>query len=141
MPKIHRPNKFQLCLSDEEWQRTEIIARQEGMTRSNLFRLKTIYTRLPRQITKVAAATYWLVAHLSNNCNQIAKALNTLTKAGCTSQVDSALLEELRFLLQQNLEAMKRVGREIAEFDLLAQLDDSESDLEESEVEGDWEAN
>ena len=140
MPKIHRPHKFQLCLSDEEWQRTEVIAQQEGMTRSNLFRLKTIYTKLPRRITKVAAGTYWLVANLTNNCNQIAKALNTLTRMGCTSQVDSALLEELRSLLQQNLAAMKRVGREMAEFDLVAQLDDFESDWQD-EVEDDWEAN
>lgn len=140
MPKIHRPHKFQLCLSDEEWQQTEMIARQEGMTRSSLFRLKTIYTRLPRRITQVAAGTYWLVANLTNNCNQIAKALNTLTRMGCTTQVDSALLEELRSLLQQNLAAMKRVGGEIAEFDLVAQLDDFESDWQH-EVEDDWEAN
>ncbi len=124
MPKLARPHKFQLCLSDKEWQMAESIAKKEQLTRSELFRLKTLYKKLPRQITKITALTYWQLAKIGNNLNQIAKALNTTNKIGRSANV--SLLLDLHSLLNQNLEILTQVRRELVELDLLEQLEEDE---------------
>jgi hypothetical protein len=63
MPKTPRPHKFQVCLSEQECSMLEEIAQRENMTRSELLRFKTIYQKLPRRTTKIAAQTYWLLAN------------------------------------------------------------------------------
>jgi hypothetical protein len=133
MPKLARPHKFQLCLSAKEWQMAESMAKKEQLTRSELFRLKTLYKKLPRRITKITALTYWQLAKIGNNLNQIAKALNTTNKIGRSANV--SLLLDLHSLLNQNLEMLTQVRRELVELDLL-------EPLEEDEREGtgdDWE--
>lgn len=127
MPKTPRPHKFQMRLSTEEWEKTEAMAKREGLTRSELFRLKTIYRKLPRRVTKIAADTYWQLSQEANNLNQIALALNTANKSGRLPL--SETLRQLMISLNNNLELLTQVRKELVELDLIAQL----SDWEDSE--------
>lgn len=131
MPKTPRPHKFQVCLSEQEWEMLEEIAQRENMTRSDLLRFKTIYQKLPRRTTKIAAQTYWLLANQTNNINQGIKALNAANSQGLAPK--QKVLLDLLSALQNNLELLTQVRKELVELDLLAQLDDIE---EESD---DWE--
>jgi DNA mismatch repair ATPase MutS len=126
MPKTSRPHKFQLRLSDDEWEKAEAMAKREGLTRSDLFRLKTIYCKLPRRVTQVAADTYWQLSQEANNLNQIAKALNTANKSGRLPK--SQTLRELQNSLLNNLELLTQVRKELVELDLMAQLSEWESE-------------
>ncbi|NER27629.1 MAG: MobC family plasmid mobilization relaxosome protein [Symploca sp. SIO1C4] len=102
------------------------MAKSEGLTRSDLFRLKTIYRRLPRRTTTIAAQTYWQLARIGNNLNQLTRAVNSAIKLGWQSPpADPSLLEELKVLLKQ-------VRRELVELDLTEQLDEEEA--------SDWES-
>ncbi|HAJ62297.1 MAG TPA: plasmid mobilization relaxosome protein MobC [Cyanobacteria bacterium UBA8543] len=131
MPKTPRPHKFQVCLSEQECSMLEAIAQRENMTRSDLLRFKTIYQKLPRRTTKIAAQTYWLLANQTNNINQGIKALNAANSQGLAPK--QKVLLDLLSALQNNLELLTQVRKELVELDLLAQLDDIE---EESD---DWE--
>ena len=124
MPKTPRPHKFQLCLSDDEWEMARAMAQKEGLTRSELFRLKTIYRKLPRRVTQIAADTYWQLSQEANNLNQIARALNTVLKGG---RLSSGTVRELQNSLNNNIELLTQVRLELVELDLMAQLSDSES--------------
>lgn len=125
MPKLPRPHKFQLCLSDEELKHLLFMAKKEQMTRSDLFRLKTIYRRLPRQTTQIAAKTYWQLSQEANNLNQISRALNATLQ---DKYISPETLTKLQTSLQNNLELLTQVRRELVELDLLAQLDEEEPD-------------
>ncbi|MGB7441496.1 MAG: MobC family plasmid mobilization relaxosome protein [Coleofasciculaceae cyanobacterium] len=126
MPKKPRPRKFLLCLSEDEWEAIESMAKSEGLTRSDLFRLKTIYRRLPRRTTTIAAQTYWQLARIGNNLNQLTRAVNSAIKQGWQQPpADPSLLEELKTLLNQ-------VRRELVELDLIEQLDSEEASNWES---------
>jgi len=103
------------------------MAKQQDMTRSDLIRYKTIYRRLPRRTTRIAAQTYWQLAHIANNLNQLALAANTAVKMGQPLTIDPDIFQELK-------EVIRQARRELVELDLLAQLEDTEKT-------DDWEAN
>lgn len=126
MPKTSRPHKFQLRLSGDEWEKAEAMAKREGLTRSDLFRFKTLYGKLPRRVTQVAADTYWQLSQEANNLNQIAKALNTANKSGRLPK--SQTLRELQNSLLNNLELLTQVRKELVELDLIAQVSEWESE-------------
>uniref|UniRef100_A0A8J6ZZ54 Plasmid mobilization relaxosome protein MobC n=2 Tax=Desmonostoc muscorum TaxID=1179 RepID=A0A8J6ZZ54_DESMC len=93
------------------------MASENNLTISELFRAKTLKNRLPRRVTKVAGQTYWELGKIGNNLNQIAKAINTSALMGEPVVVDRALLSQVRDLVKQ-------VRREIAEIDLITDLQD-----------------
>lgn len=113
MSRLNRPYKFQLKLTRQEWDKFSELAQNEGLTRSELIRFKTIYSTLPRRVTRVAAKTYWELAKEANNLNQIAKALNSMVKWDYTAE--TPLIEEVKNLLKQNLSIVKQVRQELAE--------------------------
>lgn len=115
MPKRQRPHKFQLCLSDEESKCLRAMALNEHLTRSDLLRLKTIYHKLPRRVTKIAAQTYWQLSQEANNLNQISKALNAALQGGCFSP---EAIAQLQISLQNNIKLLTQVRRELVELDL-----------------------
>ncbi len=134
MPKTPRPHKFQLCLSDYELSVAEAMALREKLTKSELFRLKTIYRQLPRHVTRVAASTYWLLSTEADSLNQIAMALNDANNDGRIPK--SGTLRELQTALANNIELLTQVRKELVDLDLLTQLSDSEQ-----EDDDDWQAN
>ncbi|MBO1057210.1 MAG: MobC family plasmid mobilization relaxosome protein [Dolichospermum sp. JUN01] len=93
------------------------MAAENSLTMAELFRTKTIKNRLPRRVTKVAGQTYWELGKIGNNLNQIAKAINTSVLMGEPVVVDRGLLEQVRNLVRQ-------VRREIAEIDLVTDIQD-----------------
>ena len=107
------------------------LAQKEGLQRSELFRLKTLYRKLPRRVTRVAADTYWQLSQEANNLNQIALALNTANKS--RRLLKSETLRELQNSLLNNLELLTQVRKELVELDLLL-------DWEDLEVEDDCQA-
>ncbi len=131
MPKTPRPHKFQIRLSAEEWQMSTAMAQKEGLQRSDLFRLKTLYKLPRRQVTKIAASTYWQLAQQTDNLNQIARELETANRDGNVPK--SGTLRELQNLLNNNMELLTQVRKELVELDLL--------DWQDSEEEDDWQAN
>jgi hypothetical protein len=131
MPKTPRPYKFQMRLSEQEWSMATALAQKEGLQRSELFRLKTLYRKLPRRVTRIAADTYWQLSQEANNLNQIALALNTANKSGRLPK--SETLRQLQISLNNNLELLTQVRKELVELDLLL-------DWEDLEVEDDCQA-
>ena len=102
------------------------MAISEGLTRSELFRLKTIYRRLPRRTTQVATQTYWQLALIGNNLNQLTRTANIAINRGQPPPADPGYLAQLETLLKQ-------VRREIVELDFKELLNDTQPD-------DDWEA-
>jgi len=126
MSKTPRPHKFQLRLSEQEWEMATALAQKEGLQRSELFRLKTLYRKLPRRVTRVAADTYWQLSQEANNLNQIALALNTANKSGRLPK--SETLRQLQISLNNNLELLTQVRKELVELDLLLDWEDLEAE-------------
>ncbi|MTJ14999.1 MobC family plasmid mobilization relaxosome protein [Anabaena sp. UHCC 0187] len=117
MPKKRRNIKFLICLTPQEKEQVRQMAAENSLTMAELFRAKTIKNRLPRRVTKVAGQTYWELGKIGNNLNQIAKAINTSVLMGEPVVVDRGLLEQVRNLVRQ-------VRREIAEIDLVTEIQD-----------------
>ncbi|WP_254446787.1 plasmid mobilization relaxosome protein MobC, partial [Dolichospermum sp. UHCC 0259] len=117
MPKKRRNIKFLICLTSQEKEQVRQMAAENSLTMAELFRAKTIKNRLPRRVTKVAGQTYWELGKIGNNLNQIAKAINTSVLMGEPVVVDRGLLEQVRNLVRQ-------VRREIAEIDLVTDIQD-----------------
>ncbi|TVP59646.1 MAG: plasmid mobilization relaxosome protein MobC [Nodularia sp. (in: Bacteria)] len=93
------------------------MARENGLTVSELFRSKTLKNKLPRRVTRVAGQTYWELGKIGNNLNQIAKAINTTVLMGEPVAVDRGLLEQVKNLVKQ-------VRREIADIDFNNDIQD-----------------
>ncbi|MCC2691541.1 plasmid mobilization relaxosome protein MobC [Nodularia sp. LEGE 04288] len=93
------------------------MARENGLTISELFRSKTLKNKLPRRVTRVAGQTYWELGKIGNNLNQIAKAINTTVLMGEPVVVDRGLLEQVKNLVKQ-------VRREIADIDFNNDIQD-----------------
>lgn len=91
---------FLVTLTDNEWNRANQIATQQDLTLCEVFR-SALYRKLPRQITTVAAKTYFELHKIGVNLNQITTAVNTARQLGEPVSVDRALLERLRDLIQQ----------------------------------------
>ena len=117
MPKKRRNIKFLICLTPQEKEQVRQMAAENSLTMAELFRAKTIKNRLPRRVTKVAGQTYWELGKIGNNLNQIAKAINTSVLMGEPVVVDRGLLEQVKNLVRQ-------VRREIAEIDLVTDIQD-----------------
>jgi Bacterial mobilisation protein (MobC) len=117
MPKKRRNIKFLICLTPQEKEQVRQMAAENSLTMAELFRAKTIKNRLPRRVTKVAGQTYWELGKIGNNLNQIAKAINTSVLMGEPVVVDRGLLEQVRNLVKQ-------VRRELAEIDLVTDIQD-----------------
>lgn len=112
-----RSHRIDIRLTLPEYEKAQLMADENNLTMSELFRAKTLKNRLPRRVTKVAGQTYWELGKIGNNLNQIAKAINTSVLMGEPVVVDRALLSQIRDLVKQ-------VRREIAEIDLITDLQD-----------------
>ncbi|BDI20863.1 hypothetical protein ANSO36C_66650 (plasmid) [Nostoc cf. commune SO-36] len=112
-----RSHRIDIRLTLAEYEKAQLMADENNLTMSELFRAKTLKNRLPRRVTKVAGQTYWELGKIGNNLNQIAKAINTSVLMGEPVVVDRALLSQVRDLVKQ-------VRREIAEIDLITDLQD-----------------
>lgn len=112
-----RSHRIDIRLTLPEYEKAQLMADENNLTMSELFRAKTLKNRLPRRVTKVAGQTYWELGKIGNNLNQIAKAINTSILMGEPVVVDRALLSQVRDLVKQ-------VRREIAEIDLITDLQD-----------------
>ncbi|WP_445253334.1 plasmid mobilization protein [Nodularia sp. LEGE 04288] len=112
-----RSCKIEIMLTPEERQAALQMARENGLTISELFRSKTLKNKLPRRVTRVAGQTYWELGKIGNNLNQIAKAINTTVLMGEPVVVDRGLLEQVKNLVKQ-------VRREIADIDFNNDIQD-----------------
>ena len=126
MPKTPRPHKFQLCLSEQEWQMATAMAQKEGLQRSELFRLKTLYHLPRRHITKIAASTYWQLAQQADILERIAGELEAAKQNEHSPK--SGTLRELRNALDNNMELLTQVRKELVDLDLLLNWEDLETD-------------
>ena len=126
MPKTPRPHKFQLCLSNEEWEMATAMAQKEGLQRSELFRLKTLYHLPRRHVTKIAASTYWQLAQQTDSLDRIAGELEAAKQSGHSPK--SGTLRELRNVLSNNMELLTQVRKELVDLDLLLSWEDFEAE-------------
>ena len=92
--------EIRLPLSEDQWERAHNIAQKEDLTVCEVFR-SALYRKLPRQVTTVAASTYWELGKIGVNLNQITTAINTARLMGDPVSVDRVFLERLRELIQQ----------------------------------------
>ncbi len=77
-----RSHRIDIRLTLAEYEKAQLMADENNLTMSELFRAKTLKNRLPRRVTKVAGQTYWELGKIGNNLNQIAKAINTSVLMG-----------------------------------------------------------
>jgi hypothetical protein len=96
-----KSHRIDIRLTSEEYEKAQQMAEENNLTISELFRAKTLKKRLPQRVTKIAGLTYWELGKISNDLNQIAKAVNTSEPMAEPVVVDLALLEQVINLVKQ----------------------------------------
>ncbi|MGH2414151.1 MAG: plasmid mobilization protein [Microcystaceae cyanobacterium] len=112
MSRIHRPLKFQLCLTPTEKELAQQKAKETGLTLSELFRHATLKRKLPQKVTDIAAQTYWELGKVGVNLNQMTYAINTAIKLG---QPLPNNLEELKPELKRLENLLHQIRRALAD--------------------------
>jgi hypothetical protein len=112
MPRIHRPIKFQLCLTSAEKELATQKAQETGLSLSELFRSATLNRKLPPKITEITAQTYWELGKIGVNLNQITYSINTALKLG---QPVPNSFQELKPELQRIEKLLHQIRREITD--------------------------
>lgn len=121
MAKPKRTRKFQLRISEDEYGAIAQKANEVGVSVSEFFRRAATARKLPRRVTPISAMTYWELGKIGTNINQLTKSVNAALKMGQSPPVDPGYLAQLEELLHA-------IRLELAEVELLAEVEDSEED-------------
>ncbi len=123
-PSLTRNRNYTFRMSELEYEMVRYKAFLTGIKMSEFVRRSALTKPLPKRVSKVDLKTYVELGRIGNNLNQLSKAVNTALKYSVTPPSDRGKLQEL-------LELLHSIRRQIA-------AADSEEDLEE-ELD-DWEA-
>lgn len=119
MAKPKRERKFQLRLTADEYRALVQKAAEAGVSASELCRRAALGRKLPRRVTFIAAQTYWQLGKIGTNLNQLSKSANAAVCRGHSPPADPGYLAQLEELLHA-------LRLELAEVELLAEVEDSE---------------
>lgn len=110
MKKQKRIIKFQMCMTEEEKALATQIADRFGLSISEFIRRTCFQKKLPKQVTKISAKTYFELHKIGVNLNQLAKVANTAMQFEKENAIEyRQISSELRRLEQ----LIDRVCREI----------------------------
>lgn len=125
MAKPKRTRKFQLRIAEDEYRAIAQKANEAGVSVSEFFRRAATARKLPRRVTHISAQTYWELGKIGTNINQLTKSANAALKMGQSPPADPGYLAQLEELLHA-------IRLELAEVELLAEVEDSEEDDREA---------
>ncbi|WP_339389200.1 plasmid mobilization protein [Argonema antarcticum] len=114
--------RFELRLTDAEYEQIETLAQEVNLTMSEFVRRTLARRAMPRPLAAFDLKAYQVLCQINNelrqagnNLNQIAKACNTSVMLGEPVAVNRSLLQNIQQLLKENQTLIQTIAATIAQ--------------------------